>query len=120
MIDQKMTDLQANIQEMPSINAYTQPLLEALINDASALQLLVYQHQTGATIIDAGITAVGSIEAGRRIAEICMGGLGRVMLKQSAAFAKPQTIISAHSKTPVLACLGSQYAGWQLSHEQFF
>ena len=103
-----------------SINALTQPLLNALVDDASALKINISQHETGATIIDAGILADGSVEAGRRIANICMGGLGRVALKQSAAFAKPYTIISAYSQSPVLACLGSQYAGWSLSHEKFF
>ena len=29
-------------------------------------------------------------------------------------------LISIHSSKPVLACLGSQYAGWSLSHEGFF
>ena len=104
----------------PSIHELTQPLLNALIEDANALNIVISSHETGATIIDAGILAVGGIEAGRRIAEICMGGLGRVTLKQSAAFAKPYTIISAYSQNPVLACLGSQYAGWSLSHEKFF
>jgi methenyltetrahydromethanopterin cyclohydrolase len=109
-----MTALQA------SIHAASQPLLESLIADASELNLLISQHESGATIVDAGIVAAGGIEAGRRIAEICMGGLGRVMLKQSAAFAQHQSIISAYSASPVLACLGSQYAGWSLSHEKFF
>ena len=104
----------------PSINALAQPLLNALIDDASALNINIARHETGATIIDAGILVDGSVEAGRRIADICMGGLGRVALNQSAAFAKPYTIISAYSQSPVLACLGSQYAGWSLSHEKFF
>jgi methenyltetrahydromethanopterin cyclohydrolase len=108
----------------PSVNALSQPLVDALIVDASALKINISQHVTGAMIVDAGIIADGSVEAGRRIAEICMGGLGRVMLKQSAAFAQHQTIISAYSQSPVLACLGSQYAGWQLvsesGHEKFF
>ncbi len=104
----------------PSIHALSLPLVDALIKDASALNINISQHETGATIVDAGIDATGSVEAGRRIAEICMGGLGRVMLKQSAAFSQPHTIISSYSQSPVLACLGSQYAGWQLSHEKFF
>ena len=29
-------------------------------------------------------------------------------------------LISVHSSKPVLACLGSQYAGWSLSHDNFF
>ena len=29
-------------------------------------------------------------------------------------------LVDVHSQTPVLACLGSQYAGWALQHEKFF
>lgn len=114
-----MSALQPSIHA-PSVNLLSQPLVELLLSNAKALKLLVTQHETGATIVDAGIKATGSVEAGRAIAEICMGGLGRVMLKQSAAFAQHQSIISAYSQNPVLACLGSQYAGWALSHEKFF
>ena len=104
----------------PSINELSQPLVDALLHDAKQLNLLVTQHASGATIVDAGITVAGSLEAGRRIAEICMGGLGRVKLLQSPQFAHYPDIINAYSQSPVLACLGSQYAGWALQHEQFF
>ena len=67
----------------PSVNLLSQPLVDALIADAVALKLAVMQHTTGATMIDAGINVEGSLEAGRRIAEICMGGLGAVRLKAS-------------------------------------
>ena len=114
-----MSALQPSIHA-PSVNLLSQPLVESLLSNAKALKLLVRQHETGATIVDAGITVEGSAEAGRAIAEICMGGLGRVMLKQSAAFVQHQSIISTYSKNPVLACLGSQYAGWSLQHDKFF
>ena len=104
----------------PSINALSKPLVDALLHDAKQLNLLVTQHASGATIVDAGITVVGSIEAGRRIAEICMGGLGRVRLLQDPQFAHYPDSINAYSQNPVLACLGSQYAGWVLQHEKFF
>ena len=104
----------------PSINQLSQPLVDALLHDAKQLNLLVTQHASGTTIVDAGITVAGSLEAGRRIAEICMGGLGRVKLLQSLQFAHYPDIINAYSQSPVLACLGSQYAGWALQHEQFF
>ena len=108
----------------PSINALTQPLVESLIAQASALNLNVSQHATGATIVDAGISVAGSLEAGRLIAEICMGGLGRVALNESKQFKYCPISIGVYSDTPVLACLGSQYAGWALvsesEHEKFF
>ena len=103
-----------------SINLLSQPLVEALIADAQTLKIAVLQHATGATIIDAGIKVEGSLEAGRRIAEICMGGLGEVSLEVSTTFKNYPSIINASSQTPVLACLASQYAGWSLSFEQFF
>ena len=108
----------------PSINALTQPLLDAFIAQASKLNCHVLQHDSGATIVDAGIVATGGVEAGRQIAEICMGGLGRVRLLQSPQFKNYSTIINSYSSSPVLACLGSQYAGWALvsesEHEKFF
>lgn len=97
----------------PSIHAACKPLLESLIAQAEALQIGVSQHTTGATIVDAGIAVTGSTEAGRIIAEICMGGLGEVNFSDASN-------IKVKSKTPVLACLGSQYAGWALQHEKFF
>lgn len=114
-----MTALQPSMP-MPSIHALTQPLLNALISNCEALNISVSKHASGATIIDTGIIVAGSVEAGRQIAEICMGGLGKITLKQSAAFSQSHTIISAYSQNPVLACLGSQYAGWSLQHEKFF
>ena len=110
------------MQQSPnhSISALSQPLVDALLHDAKQLNLLVTQHASGATIVDAGITVVGSVEAGSKIAEICMGGLGRVSLLQSPLFAHYPDIVNTYSQNPVLACLGSQYAGWALQHEQFF
>lgn len=101
----------------PSIHVAYRPLFESLIAQAGALNIKVSQHVTGATMIDAGIELTGSAEAGRIIAEICMGGLGEVNFSDASN-------IKVKSKTPVLACLGSQYAGWalvsEIGHEKFF
>jgi methenyltetrahydromethanopterin cyclohydrolase len=64
--------------------------------------------------VDAGINCPGGLEAGRRITEICMGGLGTATFNTRDAH-WPLTI-NIHSTHPVLACLASQYAGWSLSH----
>ncbi|MBU3735585.1 MAG: methenyltetrahydromethanopterin cyclohydrolase [Methylobacterium sp.] len=104
----------------PSVNSLTTPLVRQLLADAGSLRLAVEQHPCGATIIDAGIRALGGLEAGRLITEICMGGLGRVSLQTASAFPHWPWQVSVHSCNPVLACLGSQYAGWSLTHEKFF
>ena len=98
----------------PSVNALTAPLLEALLQDAAALRIGSERDASGSRIVDAGINYPGSLEAGRRIAEICMGGLGHVQIV-STTDAWP-TRLSVHSSDPVLCCLGSQYAGWSLAH----
>ncbi|QJP13914.1 methenyltetrahydromethanopterin cyclohydrolase [Starkeya sp. ORNL1] len=104
----------------PSVSALAEPLVEALVRDAAALRLDVTRTASGARIIDAGITARGGIEAGRRIAEICLGGLGRVEVGTNARFPRWGTVLTVSTSDPVLACLGSQYAGWSLAEGDFF
>jgi methenyltetrahydromethanopterin cyclohydrolase len=102
--------------DWPSIGERSRPLVAALIADAAALGLAVERAPSRAVLVDAGISAAGGIEAGRRIAEICMGGLGRVSISAGgSAFAHWPTLVSVSATHPVLACLGSQYAGWGLS-----
>ncbi len=67
--------------------------------------------------IDCGVNAVGGLEAGRRIAEICLGGLGSVSLAATNPDSSLPFVVTVHTSQPVLACLGSQYAGWSLSAE---
>ena len=99
----------------PSVNALAAPLIAALIGDASSLQLGIERLANGCVIVDAGIAHRGGVEAGRRIAEICMAGLGQVSLQTSGSARWPW-LVSVQSSNPVLACLGSQYAGWSLVH----
>jgi methenyltetrahydromethanopterin cyclohydrolase len=98
-----------------SVNGRSAGLVQALLADAPALGLVVTQDDSGVCVVDAGITARGSIDAGVRIAEICMGGFGQVTLQQRAAAAGWPTWLQVHSAQPVLACLASQYAGWSLA-----
>jgi methenyltetrahydromethanopterin cyclohydrolase len=104
-------------QSNPSINALSGPLVERLVADAATLRLSVSQAAGGARMVDAGAQARGSIEAGRRIAEICLGGLGTVTIAPSGPIASWPYSVTVHSADPVLACLGSQYAGWSLADE---
>lgn len=102
----------------PSINAQAAPLIDALIADVAALRLRLDRDPSGCVLVDAGIHARGGIEAGRRIAEICMAGLGAVRIQSSATTPHWPASVHVHSADPVMACLVSQYAGWGLSHGQ--
>jgi methenyltetrahydromethanopterin cyclohydrolase len=103
-----------------SVNNKTQPLVDHLIDNASSLRIGVEQLKNGCTIIDAGIKVPGGIEAGRIIAEICMGGLGKVTINHSPYTSNWPLSVNVHSSNPVLSCLGSQYAGWSLSHDKYY
>jgi len=107
---------QAIAAHWPSVNALAAPLVAALLSDAPGLRLGIERLANGCVVVDAGIAFRGGIEAGRRIAEICMGGLGRISLQASSAPTRWPWCVSVHSADPVLACLASQYAGWSLSH----
>ncbi|MBY6264820.1 methenyltetrahydromethanopterin cyclohydrolase [Azospirillum sp. 412522] len=100
----------------PSLSALSGPLAASLVADAAQLRLGI-DHVAGATIVDGGIAHPGGLEAGRRIAELCMGGLGRVTLQADSRPDRWPFQVTVHSMDPVLACLGSQYAGWSLSHK---
>lgn len=103
-----------------SVNQLTQPLVKYLTDNANALRLGVSQLKNGCTIIDAGINHPGGLEAGRIIAEICMGGLGKVSISQRAYTDNWPLSVNVYSSNPVLSCLGSQYAGWSLLHEKYY
>ena len=103
-----------------SVNKLTQPLVKYLLDNASALRIGIEQLKNGCTIIDAGIKVPGGIEAGRIIAEICMGGLGKVSISQRAYTSNWPLSVNVHTSNPVLSCLGSQYAGWSMSHEKYY
>ncbi len=105
--------LHGQSKHWPSVSAWTVPMAGMLLRDADALRLAVTRD--GATVVDAGINVTGGLEAGRRIAEICMGGQGVVNLQYTQSGTWPIEVV-VHSANPVLACLASQYAGWSLAH----
>ncbi len=108
------------VREWPNVNSCTWPLVQNLIKQAGRLRIAVDREKNGTTIIDCGIKVPGCLEAGRLVTEICMGGLGQVAIHNSTKFEQWRWLIAVTSSNPVLACLGSQYAGWLLSEGDFF
>ena len=120
--------LKINIQKLKrslkmnqaSVNKLTLPLVQELITNAAKLRVGIEKLENGCTIIDAGINHVGGLEAGRIIAEICLGGMGTVSISHSSYTTNWPLSVNVHTGNPVLGCLGSQYAGWSLSHEKYY
>jgi methenyltetrahydromethanopterin cyclohydrolase len=75
---------------------------------------------SGATIVDAGIKAKGGFEAGRIITEVCMGGCAKaeITCRQYGELELPSILV--YTDHPIIATLGSQYAGWQIKENEYF
>jgi methenyltetrahydromethanopterin cyclohydrolase len=108
------------MQYNASVNKLAQPLVRHLIENADKYRVAVETLDNGCTIVDAGISVPGGLEAGRIIAEICLGGMGTVAISHSSYTLNWPLSVNVHTGNPVLACLGSQYAGWSLSHEKYY
>lgn len=108
------------MEKNASVNKLTQPLVQHLLDNAAKLRIGVEVLANGCTVIDAGINAIGGLEAGRIIAEICLGGMGTVSISHSSYTTHWPLSVNVHTGNPVLGCLGSQYAGWSLSHEKYY
>src|SRR3954463_11668106 len=112
IVDPRQQAISAN---WPSVNALAAPLVRDLIVQAKSLRLGVQRLDNGCVVVDAGIASRGGLHAGLRIAEICMAGLGSASLSP-ATDPRWAWRVAVHCADPVLACLGSQYAGWSLAH----
>jgi methenyltetrahydromethanopterin cyclohydrolase len=99
-----------------SVNSRAGILVDRLVADADRLRIVATKGSRGETLIDAGAKAIGGLDAGILIAEICLGGLGNVTLAPYAATPRWPFHLTVRTSDPVIACLGSQYAGWALSH----
>ncbi|HUE72299.1 MAG TPA: methenyltetrahydromethanopterin cyclohydrolase, partial [Pirellulaceae bacterium] len=74
----------------------------------------------GTRIIDCGVQAPGGLEAGRMVAEICLAGLGQVAIVPGDQDLWPGPAVTISTDQPIAACMASQYAGWQITGENFF
>lgn len=101
---------------MKTLNERAYELCNAMVADADALGIIVSTLDCGTRIIDCGVKASGSNEAGRRLAEVCLAGLGTVEL-----VANDQGIqVNVKTADAVAACMASQYAGWEIKGDKYF
>jgi methenyltetrahydromethanopterin cyclohydrolase len=104
---------------MPNLNQRAHELCNAMAADAESLGIVVARLTCGTRLIDCGVSAPGSLEAGRRLAQVCLSGLGDVFIATGRDTAGSMEV-SVATKEPVAACMASQYAGWEVKGEKFF
>ena len=84
-------------------------------------ELGIIRHEIGGSLIlDAGIKAPGGLQAGLELARVCLADLAKVDLAPAELAGWRGPWVSVRSDHPVSACLGSQYAGMQVSAGKYF
>jgi methenyltetrahydromethanopterin cyclohydrolase len=103
-----------------SLNDRAAALADALADDAEAARVAVSTLSNGTRLIDCGAQAAGGFEAGRRFAEICMGGLGTITYASQIIGPRWLPGVTVTTDRPAIACLAAQYAGWRVDREGYF
>ena len=104
----------------PSLNDRAHELADRLAAEADALRVEVTTLPNGTRLIDCGSAVAGGFEAGRRFAQICMGGMGWVSFVPLVLEGRWLPGVTVVTDRPALACLASQYAGWKLDRDDYF
>lgn len=101
------------------LNGRAVAMCRGLVPRAAELNLALHRIG-GALVIDCGCETSGGLEAGRLLAEICLAGLGRVEFAPPEMPELSAASICVQTDQPLAACLGAQYAGWQIAAGKFF
>ena len=102
------------------LNQLASILIDQSIKEADHLKIELHTLESGGRVLDFGVQATGGIEAGIRLSEICMSGLGKISLTHGTIQNSPFPFVSVRTDHPVEACLLSQYAGWEIACDDFF
>ncbi len=87
---------------------------------AANLRIEVSKTPSGARILDCGVNATGGLQAGLALARICLAGQADIAIVPGDVAGIGCPLVQVSSDVPVLACMASQYAGWQVSVDGFF
>ncbi len=111
------------------LNAGALRIVSEILSQADALGVVCHTVANGTRVVDCGVKAPGSTDAGLLLARAAMAGLGNVWVEEpahsSAALAQVWPgcrwpIVAVESEQPLAACLASQYAGWKVSTTGYF
>jgi methenyltetrahydromethanopterin cyclohydrolase len=108
------------IAGLERINPNACRIADEMTDRAAEIGVAVSTLPNGTRLIDAGVVAPGSREAGRLFSEACMGGLGRVAIRATTKGGAVLQEAAVTVDAPLVACMASQYAGWKIQTGKFF
>ncbi len=71
-------------------------------------------------VIDCGVDVPGGLETGLALSHVCMSDLAKIKATYSLFGSKRMPHIEVSTDHPLVSCLLSQYAGWQVSGDGYF
>jgi methenyltetrahydromethanopterin cyclohydrolase len=101
-----------------NLNSRAAALCRSLADDAQRLRIQLHRHDSGALVVDCGVSTPGGLDAGLLLARVCMADLATIDIEPSADGLLP--VVQVHTDHPVLACMASQYAGWEVKGDSYF
>jgi methenyltetrahydromethanopterin cyclohydrolase len=104
----------------PTLNERAQRLADFMATTAGALRINLQTTPAGARVLDCGVKAVGGVQAGLALARVCLAGQADLTLLPGDVAGIACPYIQVATDQPVLACMASQYAGWQIAVGKFF
>ena len=102
------------------LNARALRRVAALLGAADELRVEARPVAGGGRFVDCGIEARGGFRAGLELARVCLADLAEVAIVPGDVAGRPVPMVQVATDHPILACLGSQYAGWHLSAGKYF
>ncbi len=106
-----------SVHPSPSVSKRAAKIVDQIVANADALRVKVSKGSLGECLVDCGAATPGSLEAGRLLGEVCMGGLGTVQITTESGLQRWPLGVAVHASDPVISCLGSQYAGWTIKDD---
>ena len=107
-------------EALSRINPEALAIADRMEAGSAALGVRAHRLANGCRLLDAGVKAPGSLAAARHYAEACLGGLGRVHVAPRPLGDVVLFEARVEVDAPLVACLGSQYAGWKVQAGSFF
>jgi len=102
------------------LNRRAAKLVDRLVEQSDGFRIHATQLPAGTMIVDCGINSPGGLEAGLQLARICLSGLAQVSLVSSNIAGWNGPCVQVHTDHPQMACMASQYAGWQITGDNYF
>lgn len=101
------------------LNELALSIIEEVVESPDHYRILPHVNDGTGLLLDFGVEAEGSLEAGQILATVCMSGLASVSLQSMNLGQWTWPYVVVETDYPVAACLYSQYAGWQLTSGKF-